>query len=399
MSASQIPNLNTLRRGGGGLRGRLRARGRGSGAPSEDDSPQSQTRSAAEQDRIIQGTDNDASVSRLSAVELGYLDDVFAKILTPAAPGSRRFPIINRGTYARTSAIDELVNRFLEDDEGHPTKKQIISLGGGSDTRPFRIFSEKQPSSLVYHELDFSINTSAKVKAIRSSPLLRRTVQVRSEAQHSSGDMMITPAGDALHLPNYHIHPIDLRLLAAEADKVSANGAESNTTSTSTQNILPGVDTSLPTLLISECCLTYLSPHDADAVVDYFARTLFPFTTPLGLIIYEPIRPEDAFGKTMVSNLAARGIHLQTLHKYSSLPAQRQRLLDHGFQTGQGAVDVDFIWNNWISGAEKERVATLEMLDEIEEWRLLAQHYCVAWGWRNVSNDREFSSWKQIKRE
>jgi [phosphatase 2A protein]-leucine-carboxy methyltransferase len=98
MSANQIPNLNTLRRGGGGLRGRLRGRGRGSGAPSEDSSPQ---RSAAQQDQIIQGTDNDASVSRLSAVELGYLDDVFAEILTPSsgAPGSRRFPIINRGNY------------------------------------------------------------------------------------------------------------------------------------------------------------------------------------------------------------------------------------------------------------------------------------------------------------
>lgn len=45
----------------------------------------------------MQGTDNDASVSRLSAVELGYLDDPFARALTAAGPGTRRFPIINRG--------------------------------------------------------------------------------------------------------------------------------------------------------------------------------------------------------------------------------------------------------------------------------------------------------------
>ena len=72
MSANQIPNLNTLRRGGGGLRGRLRGRG---------------------------GPGIAASVSRLSAVELGYLDDAFARALTAAGggPGSRRFPIINRG--------------------------------------------------------------------------------------------------------------------------------------------------------------------------------------------------------------------------------------------------------------------------------------------------------------
>lgn len=101
MSADQIPNLNTLRCGGGGLRGRLRGRGRGSSAISDDASAQSHIESKAAQDKVIQGTDNDASVSRLSAVELGYLDDVFAKSLTPSGggPGSRRFPIINRGRY------------------------------------------------------------------------------------------------------------------------------------------------------------------------------------------------------------------------------------------------------------------------------------------------------------
>ena len=49
---------------------------------------------------IIQGTDNDASLSRLSAVQMGYLEDVFAPTLTPSgggSSGSRRFPIINRG--------------------------------------------------------------------------------------------------------------------------------------------------------------------------------------------------------------------------------------------------------------------------------------------------------------
>lgn len=48
-------------------------------------------------DRVVQGTDNDASVSRLSAVELGYLDDPFAMALTPASNAARRLPIINRG--------------------------------------------------------------------------------------------------------------------------------------------------------------------------------------------------------------------------------------------------------------------------------------------------------------
>jgi [phosphatase 2A protein]-leucine-carboxy methyltransferase len=42
------------------------------------------------------------------------------------------------------------------------------------------------------------------------------------------------------------------------------------------------------------------------------------------------------------------------------------------------------LWESdeWVSAAERERIEKLEWLDEIEEWKLLASHYCVAWGWR-----------------
>ncbi len=40
------------------------------------------------------------------------------------------------------------------------------------------------------------------------------------------------------------------------------------------------------------------------------------------------------------------------------------------------------IYDSWIPNSEKERTAKLEMFDEIEEWRMLADHYCVARGWR-----------------
>ncbi|KAJ9204457.1 hypothetical protein DTO271D3_1944 [Paecilomyces variotii] len=403
MSASQIPNLNTLRRGGG--RG-SRLRGRGGGSASGDQHGTGSSAASAK-DRVVQNTDNDASVSRLSAVELGYLEDPFAKALTAPGPGTRRFPIINRGTYVRTAAIDILVSRFLRSPDGQPPrKKQIISLGAGSDTRVFRILSRVPHTDIIYHELDFPANTAGKIKAIRASPLLQKALSIEK-----AEDLTISEAGDALHSPSYHIHPIDLRSLASLALSPSESGSGSLS--------LQGVDTSLPTLLLSECCLIYLSPAEADGVVDYFTKTLFrssnnsgpatptqdspspasePPTVPLGIVIYEPIRPDDPFGKTMVSNLATRGIQLQTLHKYASLNAQRQRLQDHGFNEGQEVADIDFIWERWVSDAEKERVSGLEMLDEVEEWRLLAQHYCIVWGWREgPGSDGVFDGWKEIE--
>lgn len=198
--------------------------------------------------------------------------------------------------------------------------------------------------------------------------------------------MSISETGDALHSPSYHIHPVDLRSLSANT------GSDLST-------ILPGVERGLPTLLVSECCLIYLSPSEAEQVVKFFTEHLFQSqpATPLGLVLYEPIRPDDAFGRTMVSNLATRGIQLQTLHKYASLEAQRCRLKEQGFGDGQAGADIEFIWKNWICEAEKERVAGLEMLDEMEEWQLLARHYCIAWGWRDGSDTSVFQGWTSLK--
>lgn len=86
MSAPQIPNLKTFPSARGV---RMQRRGQLAGTGEE----------RAANDKIVQGTDQDASVSRLSAVEAGYLSDPFAKLFVSSETDRwvRRFPIINRG--------------------------------------------------------------------------------------------------------------------------------------------------------------------------------------------------------------------------------------------------------------------------------------------------------------
>jgi O-methyltransferase involved in polyketide biosynthesis len=59
----------------------------------------------------------------------------FVPMGTPQ-PLPRRPPIINIGTALRCRRLDECVERFLSEGEG---KKQIVSLGAGSDARFWRI--------------------------------------------------------------------------------------------------------------------------------------------------------------------------------------------------------------------------------------------------------------------
>lgn len=89
MSASAIPNLNTLRRGQRG-----RGRGRGNAASGADAAGPGRPQA---QDEIIQQTDHDAATSRLSAVEAGYLEDPFARLLSADESVARRLPLMNRG--------------------------------------------------------------------------------------------------------------------------------------------------------------------------------------------------------------------------------------------------------------------------------------------------------------
>lgn len=89
MAAPSIPNLSTLR----STRGSKFGRGRGRDVLEAGTIDTAEDR--AWKDRVVQQTDQDASISRMSAVDVGYLDDPFAKYF--AEEPCRRFPIINRG--------------------------------------------------------------------------------------------------------------------------------------------------------------------------------------------------------------------------------------------------------------------------------------------------------------
>lgn len=378
MAAPHIPNLNTLRNARGTGRGRGRAGLGGSFATgSEEDK--------FAKDKVVQQTDQDASVSRLSAVEAGYLDDPFAKYFV-SGEGQRRLPIINRGTYVRTKAIDNLVDEFLSKNPAQ--EKQIISLGAGSDTRFFRLMSRrpvphgrgilKRPN-VIYHEIDFQANTVQKLHPIKKLSELCGHIRSPVKFSHSTNHSEIHN-DDTLNADQYHIHPVDLRTLDPSRPAPRS---------------FDFIDIALPTLIISECCLCYLPPAAADTVALYFTQHFFLNSTPVGLILYEPIHPNDPFGKTMVSNLAARGIVLQTLKKYGSLEAQAARMKSYGLE-GSGGASVKGLWDQGVKEKEKERVAGLEMVDEVEEWELLAGHYCVAWGWRGGLEDDVWEGWKSM---
>ena len=58
----------------------------------------------------------------------------------------------------------------------------------------------------------------------------------------------------------------------------------------------------MPTLFISECVLVYMPGEDSGRVIEWAASI---FTGGAVFMTYEQIRPDDAFGRTMMANLEA----------------------------------------------------------------------------------------------
>lgn len=126
-----------------------------------------------------------------------------------------------------------------------------------------------------------------------------------------------------------------------------------------------------PTLIISECVFAYIEAE----VVDELVQRVSSLFDHVGLIVYDIINPKDSFGKTMISNLASRGIHLSGIHKYPTVLEQKNRY-GRFFDRVQGFHMLE-IYNSHVEPHEKHRIESLEIMDEFEEWDLLLKHYLI----------------------
>lgn len=135
------------------------------------------------------------------------------------------------------------------------------------------------------------------------------------------------------------------------------------------------IDPTVPTYVLFECVLVYMEPEESSALLAHLSSWL----QQAMVVIYEQIRPDDAFGRQMVSNLLARGAPLRGLPSTPTLVAHEQRLSTCGWPQAW-AIDMDTIYSKHLPPEDKKRIERLEMFDEFEEWHMIQEHYCVACG-------------------
>jgi len=273
----------------------------------------------------------------------------------------RKMPIINRGTYLRTRSIDLVINEFIKKFD----KCQIVSLGGGSDTRCFSLLDRYE--NLTYSEIDYPESVKIKKLGILANDELRKSLGVCDTAPtiNSKSDFMNFDSD--LITSRYKLIGDDLRNVDADFLK------------------LKKFDHSLPTLILSECVLCYLSPQENEAIIKFWTRWCSGYSA---VLIYEPMSLNDPFGLTMARNLSQRGLNLQSFSEYPNLQSRFEflknscslknlRLTEMCLVGGYSSENVE---KPWIDQAEEQRINRLELIDEVEEIQLLYKHYCLCFG-------------------
>ena len=125
--------------------------------------------------------------------------------------------------------------------------------------------------------------------------------------------LLIGGGGTTLRSPVYNLCPVDLRTPPVVAlEPLLGSGGE------------PLLSPSLPTLLLFECVLAYMTPSASNALLQWFVDY---FRSPggglLGAVVYEMFKLEDSFGRVMLTNLKVSLRHARRLFFLMSVAVTR----------------------------------------------------------------------------
>ncbi|XP_056015554.1 tRNA wybutosine-synthesizing protein 4-like [Ostrea edulis] len=304
----------------------------------------------------VQGTNDSSIVSKCSMASVGYFSDPYLHCFVSKT--TRRSPLIHRGYYVRAKAVDFFLKKFLET---YPQNNQIVSLGAGFDSTYFRLRSEGVLTNTSFCEVDFPEVVQRKNAVIQSNEDLKNLIPgLKTQGAKKN--------------PLIEINTRNYKLLGVDLTQLNTLEACFN---------LCGVDWDTPTLLLSECVMTYMTRRCSSAVVKWageaFSEAVF--------ILYEQINPNDAFGKFMQNHFQLIGSPLKCINSFPTLHTQRDRFLNLGWSRSEAA-DMNHFYAELVPPDEQHRVESLEPFDEYEEWHLKCNHYMVV----NATNSDSFPS-------
>ncbi|KAJ8314208.1 hypothetical protein KUTeg_008769 [Tegillarca granosa] len=300
----------------------------------------------------VQGTNDNSIVSKCSMASQGYFNDEFLQHFVYKL--TRRAPLIHRGYYIRAKAIDFIIKKFLKE---NPGKKQMLSLGAGFDSAYFRLKSQQLLNDVTFFEVDFPDVVKRKCQMIKMREALNALIP----------ELLVDKKNRD---PLIEIDTTDYKLLGVDLTQLNTLEALLK---------VCDIDFELPTLLLSECVLTYMTRRCSSAVVKWAAET---FCNGL-FVMYEQINPNDAFGLFMQNHFQVIGSPLKCINAFPFLESQTERCKKLGWSECE-ALDMNQFYNYLVPSEERRIIEHLEPFDEYEEWNLKCAHYMILCGYNEI---------------
>lgn len=281
----------------------------------------------------LQKTAHDACSRKVHCVKKGYLDDEFVEFFSRDTTIVNS-PLMNRGTWLRTTAIEKTVIKFSQRHENKPI--QIISYGAGIDTLYFQLM-KKYPELKLERFVEIDL----------PSLVLEKHTKIAQYKQLS-----------ALVTSNYRLIAADIQNLEEVREKLEKNAVSK-----------------IPTIILGEMVFVYLEEPVTTKLLDYTVNEFLGGTDiPICLITYDAINPNDRFGSTMCTNLQNFGADLKGIAALPTPEAHSERARRIGFRS----VEAMTMRALYLTVPKELQAAfnKLEMIDDWDEWNLMLDHYC-----------------------
>eukprot|EP00111_Clytia_hemisphaerica_P024099 TCONS_00071053-protein len=133
-----------------------------------------------------------------------------------------------------------------------------------------------------------------------------------------------------------------------------------------------GIDFNVPSLFFSECVLTYVDLKHSKNLIGWIQKRF----QQAAVVIYEQIRPDDAFGYVMMRHFDKIQSPLRRIKDLFTIQKHREVFEALNYSNVLG-FDMNFFYEHYLDECEKGRMIRLELFDEFEEWHLKCSHYCI----------------------
>ena len=337
-------------------------------------------------DMAVQGTNNSSIASKRS-VEGIYLPQLGSNRSTREGDNGKsreyfkyfvpkmvnRSPCINRGYWLRLHAIR---SRLESINASTDNKIMVVNLGCGFDPLPFQLLDKDNADSQQFLEkfsfldIDYSDLLQKKVQIIQQEEELANIINL------DSGEL--NPVGDTLTCSKYYTRPCDL----------NDTGSYESLLNSSTD--LPHLhDPNVIKVFIAEVSLAYMKPEFADRIIELSAGLPNSHFIMLEQLI--PQGPYEPFSKQMLKHFKNNDSPLQSVTKYQTIEAQKERFHTLGF-TNVNSGDMLQLWNS-VPKHTRDKIDSIQPFDELEEFHLFCHHYVIC----HATNNKDFEFTNEYK--